>query len=262
MSEVSTAVRVKRIRSRKSNYSDNEIAIMVDEVAANYSTLFSSVPSSNLKMKNDIWNSIAQKINASTGTGVDRSGKEIRKKWNYFKCYVKKKTLLNIRSKKMTRGGPTPSACALTRTEKKVLSLIPICQIETDGELETDMSDECSTMIDETGCSGADGPVSPNFPRDVSEPESSVAQFIPRPLTQPVKEESVLQSTVNIVSRVGVETRKLAVLKQLLDVEKTRLCVERSRLAIEERRLLLEEEKLSLMKTSITSSALQDPSLN
>ena len=61
MSEVSSAGQVKRHRSRRSNFSDNEIAIMVDEVLANYKTLFSPVTSSNMRMKNNIWSSIAEK---------------------------------------------------------------------------------------------------------------------------------------------------------------------------------------------------------
>ena len=78
-----------------------------------------------------------------------------------------------------------------------------------------------------------------------------------------VKEESVLQNTVDFVSsREDVDIQKVDLLKQLLDVEKHRLSVERSRLAIEERRLELEEEKISLMRTSMTNRVLRDSSLN
>ncbi|XP_041356199.1 myb-related transcription factor, partner of profilin-like isoform X2 [Gigantopelta aegis] len=94
-------------RVKKSNYTHSELEILTDEVMSNHSVLFSSFSSTvTNKRKIDIWDGIAEKMNANTAGG--RNGVEVRKKWNDYKCQIRKKATTWRRESTMTGGGSAP----------------------------------------------------------------------------------------------------------------------------------------------------------
>ncbi|XP_067653983.1 uncharacterized protein [Haliotis asinina] len=91
-----------------------------------------------LFIRPEVW-----RLNACSS--VQRSGAQIRKKWNDYKSQVKKKAIDVRRQSCKTGGGPAP--VGLSDLEDKVVSMIPQCQIEgINGGLESEVDEICATL--------------------------------------------------------------------------------------------------------------------
>ncbi|XP_046578691.1 myb-related transcription factor, partner of profilin-like [Haliotis rubra] len=130
----------QRKRNWHTNFSPSEIGFIADEVRARQSVLFgpfSSIVTNTAKIRE--WDEIATKLNACSS--VQRSGAQIRKKWNDYKSQVKKKAIDVRRESCKTGGGPAP--VGLSDLEHKVVSMIPQCQIEgITGGLESEVEEK------------------------------------------------------------------------------------------------------------------------
>ncbi|XP_046556066.1 nuclear apoptosis-inducing factor 1-like [Haliotis rubra] len=134
----------QRKHNRHSNFSPSEISLLAEEVKARQSVLFgpfSSTVTNTAKIRE--WDEIATKLNACSS--VQRSGAQIRKKWNDYKSQVKKKAI-DVRRECCKTGG-CPAPVGLSDLEHKVVSMIPQCQIEgITGGLESEVEEICVTL--------------------------------------------------------------------------------------------------------------------
>ncbi|XP_046565347.1 nuclear apoptosis-inducing factor 1-like [Haliotis rubra] len=149
MAEASTSS--ARKRNRLSNYTPSELTMLADEVKCRSHILFGSFSSSitnQTKLKE--WDAIAAKISACSS--VERTGAQLRKKWNDYKSQVKRRAMDVRKESSKTGGGPAP--VPLTDLEFKVVSLIPQCQIEgITGGLESEVDEIFQTlnMVSDSG---------------------------------------------------------------------------------------------------------------
>ena len=108
-------------RHRKANYSSRAVDVLVSEVAARRSVLFScsNKPNASNELKLREWEKVAAHMNQVCDT--PRSVREVRKKWHTYCSEVRRKAMRRRRQLE-TQVGPV---IHLDRREEKVLALIP-----------------------------------------------------------------------------------------------------------------------------------------
>ena len=108
-------------RHRKANYSSHAVDVLVSEVAARRSVLFSCSGRPNVSNEAKLreWEKVAARMNQVCDT--PRSVREVRKKWHTYCSEVRRKAMRRRRQLESQVGTPIH----LDRREEKVLALIP-----------------------------------------------------------------------------------------------------------------------------------------
>ncbi|XP_071111167.1 myb/SANT-like DNA-binding domain-containing protein 4 [Haliotis cracherodii] len=110
-------------RCRRSNFSEQELTVLTDEVSANHDVLFAPFsPIVTNKRKTDLWEIIAEKVSAVGSS--KRNGSDVRKKWNELKCQIRKKEQTRKRELSKTGGGPAPNP--LSNLENKFQTVVDL----------------------------------------------------------------------------------------------------------------------------------------
>ncbi|XP_046558951.1 nuclear apoptosis-inducing factor 1-like [Haliotis rubra] len=237
-------------KSRRSNFQASELDILVEEVTHHQSTLFGAFSATvTAKVKGRLWEAIAERINAVCAT--NRRAMEVRKKWNDYKCYVKKKSISLKKEQKLTGGGNAPAN--LTAIEEKVLSMIPTCQIDgVEGGMEVGLNDACpgisiivsllNIVVNERlhteYCSFFDVPI-----------HTETCRLLNTYIIDKIKEEDPLEKLV------AIEERKVNKLDELTSIWKdfflcTKAYQDRD-LAIKEKILAMKEKEKELCDYSV-----------
>ncbi|XP_056403203.1 nuclear apoptosis-inducing factor 1-like [Hyla sarda] len=114
---------------KKKNYTDPEMEVLVDEIIANYRTLFPAKSDKcPMVVRSAAWNNIMMKVN-SVGV-AKRTVPELKKKWSDMKKKVKAKMAAISRYARQTGGGPS---CPEKLSEEKVGSTCRREQVEGFG---------------------------------------------------------------------------------------------------------------------------------
>ncbi|XP_048243918.1 myb-related transcription factor, partner of profilin-like [Haliotis rufescens] len=283
-------------RCRQSNFTSSELTLLADEVKCRSHVLFgafSSTITNQSKMRE--WDAIAAKVNACSS--VERTGAQLRKKWNDYKSQVKRKAMDVRKESSKTGGGPAPSP--LTDLEFKVVSLIPQCQIEgIAGGLESEVGETFPTLnalnegdlatvdffdtiitSEETqtletpgpifmcGNTGSDEASSMSQPVESAEmrvdetSHSSVtnAKDIKMNRSRQRRYENSQQPPKHIASIIDVETAKADALKELIDVQKRMLSISEEHLVVQRERLDLEKSKFELLQRLLMNPGNRSP---
>ena len=110
-------------RARKPNFKQEELSVLVEEVAQNKTVLLGKFTDTvNNERKKKIWNSIATKCRAIGDS--KRSGEEMKKKWQDWSSQVKGKNCKEIRERRQTGGGTAEDSSSFTATEIRVLAIL------------------------------------------------------------------------------------------------------------------------------------------
>lgn len=121
----------KKIPStRSANFSAEEIQIILDELIE-YPELVSNSFSArlpNIKYINNQWQVLADKLKSSN-MGIERTGTQVRSKWNDLKYRVKQKYLKRKQYMSATGGGPGEKT-PYTTIDLKIIGLIGLRCIE------------------------------------------------------------------------------------------------------------------------------------
>ncbi|XP_051958612.1 myb-related transcription factor, partner of profilin-like [Xyrauchen texanus] len=221
------------------------------------------------KEKQNIWEDIATKLTATRG--VQRSGKEVRKKWQDFASLAKRKRALQRIAIKKTGGGTNESPL-LTAEEEKALSIlgtsasdgisggidihggVGITQPEPEPEPESGPSCSEEPSVSSAISQHLPSPSPPNNPPR-PQPPSSVFQTA---ATTPQQFENVCSCSQDLVQ---LEREKLDVLKDIRqclqeanerdnNFQQQLIELKKAKLALKERRLALEE--MSFARPSIS----------
>ncbi|XP_056378363.1 myb-related transcription factor, partner of profilin-like [Hyla sarda] len=133
--ESSGSVVKRRCRAgKKKNYTDQEMELLVDEVIANWRTLFSkNSEKMPMSIRTAVWNGILVKVNS---LGIDRrTVPELKKKWVDIRNKVKAKMALVSKESQQTSGG-SRSNVYLTAMERKVASTYTRQQTQGIGNID------------------------------------------------------------------------------------------------------------------------------
>ncbi|XP_046551680.1 uncharacterized protein LOC124261404 [Haliotis rubra] len=161
----------------------------------------------------------------------------------------------------------------LNELDEKVLSTIPICQVEgIDGGIETPLCTEdqpptveaClpqesaaalrtveSVNAGSTSTTSVASPVIPPSQKIATSTAMSISSAVATSASTVTPRSG---TTSHVQGLVKVEESKLEVLQQLLSVETQRLAVERERLALERDRLALDRQRLELKERMYNSN--------
>ncbi|XP_046563048.1 myb/SANT-like DNA-binding domain-containing protein 4 isoform X1 [Haliotis rubra] len=260
---------------RKSNYSAQEIEILTEDIGKHNSVLSAAFSSSiTHKIKNGIWEKIADRVNAASS--AHRSGADLRKKWNELKCQTRKKAMSQKRELVKTGGGPAPPP--MSQVEEKVISLIPKCQVEgIVGGLETGgFENEIIQILDvpqsplmqrgldlvkmylpEEGQLTASTSASRATtaagqftagPRNTTEASASATPSVNQQLPIESKSEKVSrQKTTTGNEIIQIENKKLQAMREFFDDVSSKLD---NIIDLQRRKLQLEEEKIKILKST------------
>ncbi|XP_046578805.1 t-SNARE domain-containing protein 1-like [Haliotis rubra] len=187
-------------KQRTSNWSATEVDILIEEIKSNYSVLFGHFSSQvSASQKKKLWTDIVTKIHANGKTARDVP--QAKKKWADLKSITGKKAAQQKKEQSKIGGGLPDAFIDLTEFENKIISIIPACQVQVIGGLE---SEACEFEI-----------IMPSEQKRV-------------------KYSTNTRSSENLsLSILEVEREKLSVQRDLMATEKDQLAVEKERLAVE-----------------------------
>ncbi|XP_046563049.1 myb/SANT-like DNA-binding domain-containing protein 4 isoform X2 [Haliotis rubra] len=233
---------------RKSNYSAQEIEILTEDIGKHNSVLSAAFSSSiTHKIKNGIWEKIADRVNAASS--AHRSGADLRKKWNELKCQTRKKAMSQKRELVKTGGGPAPPP--MSQVEEKVISLIPKCQVEgIVGGLETGGFEKEGQLTASTSASRATTAAGQFTagPRNTTEASASATPSVNQQLPIESKSEKVSrQKTTTGNEIIQIENKKLQAMREFFDDVSSKLD---NIIDLQRRKLQLEEEKIKILKST------------
>ncbi len=109
-------------RSKKRNFTNTELEVLVDEVESNQQILFSSLTAGGItnKRKNAAWEKVTDAVN-SVGS-EERTVPEIKQKWFDNKVLAKKCITAHRREMSVTGGGQT--TMELSPLDNRIASII------------------------------------------------------------------------------------------------------------------------------------------
>ncbi|XP_069481443.1 nuclear apoptosis-inducing factor 1-like [Ambystoma mexicanum] len=153
------AVKKRAVRQRKERFSNEELTMLADTLAANTEVVFANdMWRPALIKKKEIWAEVAQKVSAVGST--PRIVKDVRKLWEDLRLSVRSILAAN-RSLAMGTGGGGGSPIKLQECKETCASTIGVESIEGVGEMERSMpssSDGGSQSDSEEQDSGTQAP--------------------------------------------------------------------------------------------------------
>jgi hypothetical protein len=139
----------KTKNSRQGRFSEREREVLLDSIFVNKDILFGSFsPSLTSRMKEEVWNTITERINAVSG-GQERTVEKLQHKWTDWKSKTKMKAL-KIKKENKKTGRNEALNDHLTAQEIKILDIIGT--VSFDGEEEGIDTFAITTAPSEDAC--------------------------------------------------------------------------------------------------------------